>query len=228
MSASADEGGSGSSVLEGDWGPRPKFTTCVGLQSSGTETATVSDDGYTIDVQGAGSRSVFLDPFGEYGCPQTINKNEDELDFDAPKGQFIDFEEPTPDYRIEVVGVSSSDYIQFGAGQFYWGTDITKKCGNRHEGSHWRYAHGAFSNNQAVETRGPGDIPPKSRVTAVLEYQAGEGRFTVTAEGKGECVVATHLPPGCIIFAGACGGTVTLLAGRSTLGTPKTKSARKG
>jgi hypothetical protein len=224
MSAVSDES---SSLLQGDWGPRPNFATCAALRSpEGVQEIVLSDDGHTLRVPGPSSMSCFLDPFGEYGCPQTINRTEGEIDFEVDERNVIDFQEPTENYRIEVVGVSSSDYVQFGAGQFYWGADITKNCGSRHRGSHWRYARGAFSGTTGHELNTQ-DIPPKSRVTAVLEYQAGKGRFAVTAEGQHECVVATNLPPGCMIFAGACGGTFTLLAGKSTLGTPKTKSARK-
>jgi hypothetical protein len=210
---------------EGDWGPRPQFAACEALCGAA---AGISDDGFTLAVpweRSSAANLCFLDPFGEYGCPQTIDKIEADVKFDALEGEYIDFEEPTPDYRIEVVGKSSSDYVHFGAGLFYEGTDITKKCGNRHEGSHWRYAYGAYSSLDRLET---GALKPQSRVTVVLEYGAGRGRLSVTAEDeKDEVLIAKDLPPGCIIFAAASMGEVTLLAGRSTLGAPKTKSARK-
>jgi hypothetical protein len=207
----------------GDWGARPRFSPLEDMRKRND--VELIEDGHSVYVPSTSSCSCFLDFFGEYGCPQTINKTQDEVDFRVNENEVPPLES-FGDYRIEVVGRSSNSYIQFGAGPFYWAKALTDSCGNRHKGSHWRFAGGAFSDNDEVPT--PGPIPEGSKVTAVLEYVDGKGRFSVTAEKEEkEFVIADGLPPGCVIFVGASGGTITLLAGRSTLGAPKTKSARK-
>jgi hypothetical protein len=67
-----------------------------------------------------------------------------------------------------------------------------------------------------------------AQVALVLEYEGGVGCLTVTADGEPQpFIVAEDLPPGCILYVGACSGKVSVVGGGTTLDAPIIKSARK-